>query len=257
VATSLTESAILERSLVSEREPFDPLAALRTMGEVQRAGLEAAAAVVERILELGSHGTRMPYSFHLPAQPVDGKDSNRGHGVRGADADKGADGVTGSEAGADRAREVRRLRADGERLLELWGEWMRVLLDAVADGAEAGVVGRNGAVAHAADRLLRLGPVKPGHQVSARAWLHVLDGPPGPPARLSATAFTAHDGAAIRAEAASFEPPLLDSFDLRSSRELVVTVAVPEGTRPGAYHGHLLATGLPEVSLAVRLEVAQ
>jgi hypothetical protein len=253
VATSLTESAILEQPLVSEREPFDPLAALRTMGEVQRAGLEAAAAVVERILELGSHGTRMPYSFHLPAQPVDGKDSNGGDGVRGADADNGADAVTG----ADRAREVRRLRADGERLLELWGEWMRVLLDAVTDGAEAGVVGRDGGAAHAADQLLRLGPVKPGDQVSARAWLHVLDGPPGPPGRLCATAFTAHDGAAIRAEAASFEPPLLDSFDLRSSRELVVTVAVPEGTPPGAYHGHILAVGLPEISLAVRLEVAE
>jgi hypothetical protein len=257
VATSLTESAILGQSLVSEREPFDPLAALRTMGGVQRAGLEAAAAVVERILELGNHGTRMPYSFHLPAQPVDRKDSNGEQEVRGADADNGADAVTGAETGVDRAREVRRLRADGERLLELWGEWMGVLLDAVADGAEAGVVGRNGAAAHAADQLLRLGPVKPGHQVSARAWLHVLDGPPGPLARLSATAFTAHDGAAIRAEAASFEPPLLDSFDLRSSRELVVTVAVPEGTRHGAYHGHVLATGLPEVSLAVRLEVTE
>ena len=90
MATSLTESAILEQSLVSEREPFDPLAALRTMGEVQRAGLEAAAAVVERILELGSHGTRMPYSFHLPAQPVAGKDSG-GHEVRGADPDNDAE----------------------------------------------------------------------------------------------------------------------------------------------------------------------
>jgi hypothetical protein len=233
------------------------MAALRAMGEIQRAGLEAAAAVVERMLELGRHGTRMPYSFHLPAQPVDGKGSNGGHEVSDVDADNGADAATGADADADRAREVRGLRADGERLLELWGEWMRVLLDAAADGAEAGVVGQNGAAAHATDRLLRLGPVKPGHRISARAWLHVLDGPPGPPARLSATAFTAHDGASIRAEAASFEPPLLDSFDPRSSHELVVTVAVPEDTRPGAYHGHVLATGLPEVSLAVRIEVAE
>jgi hypothetical protein len=239
-----------------EREPLDPLAALREMGEIQRAGLEAAAAVVERILELGRHGTRMPYSFHLPAQPVDGKGSDGGQEVRNVDADNGADAATGADTEADRAREVRGLRADGERLLELWGEWMRVLLDAVADGAEAGVGGQNGA-AHAGDQLLRLGPVKAGHRVSARAWLHVLDGPPGPPAHLSATAFTAHDGGAIRAEAASFEPPFLDSFDPRSSHELVVTVAVPEATRPGAYHGHVLARGLPEVSLGVRIEVAE
>jgi hypothetical protein len=241
---------------VPEREPFDPLAALRAMGDVQRAGLEAAAAVVERMLELGRHGARMPYSFHLPAQPVDGEHSNGGDAVGGADVDTETGADTGVDAEADRAREVRRLRADGERLLELWGEWMRVLLDAVADGAEGSVAGQNGA-ARAKDQLLRLGPAKAGHPVSARAWLHVLDGPPGPPARLSATAFTAHDGAAIEARAASFEPPLLESFNLRSSHELVVTVAVPEGTRPGAYHGHILATGIPEVSLAVRLEVAE
>lgn len=227
-----------------ERDPFDPLAALRTMADVQRAGLEAAAAVVERILEVGRLGARPQSSFHLPAQPVDGTEGN------------GADALNGEDAEGDRAREVRRLRADGERLLELWGEWMRVLLDAAMDGAEAGVAERATGV-HADDQQLRLGPVKPGHPESGQAWVHILDGPPGPPARLSATAFTAHDGATVEARAASFEPPTLDSFDLRSSHEVVVTVAVPEGTRPGAYYGYILATGMPEVSLPVRLEVAE
>jgi hypothetical protein len=241
---------------VPERDPFDPLAALRTMADVQRAGLEAAAGVVERILELGRHGTRMPYSFHLPAQPVDGTDSDGANTPKRADADEGADTAAGGDAEADRARQVRRLRADGERLLEWWGEWMRVLLDAAMDGAEAGVAERDTGV-HADDQPLRLGPVKPGHPESGRAWLHILDGPPGPPARLGATAFTAHDGATVEARAASFEPPTLDSFDLRSSHEVVVTVAVPEGTRPGAYYGHILAIGMPEVSLPVRLEVSE
>jgi hypothetical protein len=50
---------------------------------------------------------------------------------------------------------------------------------------------------------------------------------------------------------------MLDSFDLQSSHEIVVTVAVPERTRPGTYHGHILATSMPEVSLAVCLEVAE
>ena len=246
-----------------EREPFDPLAALRAMGDVQRAGLEAAAAVVERILELGRHGARMPYSFHLPAQPVDGTDANGADALKGAHADQGvdtptgADAATGADVDADRAREVRRLRADAELLLEWWGEWMRVLLDAAMDGAEAGVAERDAAGAHGGDQPLRLGPVKAGHPASGGAWVHILDGPPGPPARLSATAFTAHDGATIEARAVSFEPPMLDSFDLRSSHELVVTVAVPAGTRPGAYHGYVLAAGIPEVGLPVRLEVAE
>src|SRR6185312_4909991 len=44
---------IPEQSLMPERDPFDPLAALRTMPDVQRAGLEAAASVVARILDRG------------------------------------------------------------------------------------------------------------------------------------------------------------------------------------------------------------
>jgi hypothetical protein len=245
-----------------ERDPFDPLATLRTMADVQRAGLEAAAAVVERILEVGRLGARPQSSFHLPAQPVDGTEGNGADALNGAEADHGvdasagADPATGPDKEADRGREVRRLRADGERLLELWGEWIRVLLDAAMDGAEAGVAERDTGV-HADDQPLRLGPVKPGHPGSGRAWVHILDGPPAPPARLGATAFTAHDGATVEARAASFEPPTLDSFDLRSSHEVVVTVAVPEGTRPGAYYGYILATGMPEVSLPVRLEVAE
>jgi hypothetical protein len=241
-----------------ERDPFDPLAALRAMGDVQRAGLEAAASVVERILELGRHGTRRPYSFHLPARPVD-ETSNDADALDEADARGGGGAVgagpaAGADADEDSAREARRLRADGERLLEWWGEWMRVLLDAAVDGAEASVAEREGATRE--DQPLRLGPVKAGDPASGRAWVHILDGPPGPPARLRATALTAHDGGTIDAQAATFEPPMLDSFDLRSSHELGVTVTVPAGTPPGIYHGHVLAAGLPEISLAVRLEVA-
>lgn len=242
-----------------ERDPFDPLAALRAMGDVQRAGVEAAASVVERILELGRHGTRMPYSFHLPSRPVDGASNGADARTRADAEEDGDEAGTGPASGADtdgdRAREVRRLRADGERLLEWWGEWMRVLLDAAVDGAEAGVAEREGAERE--DQPLRLGPVQAGQSASGRAWVHILDGPPGPPARLSATALTAHDGGTIEAYATSFDPPMLDSFDLRSSHELGVAVAVPAGTSPGIYHGHILAVGLPEVSLAVRLEVTE
>jgi hypothetical protein len=50
---------------------------------------------------------------------------------------------------------------------------------------------------------------------------------------------------------------MLDTSGLQSSHQIVVTIAVPEGTPAGAYHGHILATGMPEVSLPVRLEVAE
>lgn len=211
---------------------FDGFAGLRAMADVQRAGLETAAAVVERMLELGRQSTRAPFPLHLPAEAVGGVNGDR------------------EDAGREGGREARRLRADAERLLELWGESMRVLLDVVADAAETRADGAGDAAG-----WLSLGPVPPGAQATGRAWLHVLDGPPAQPARLTATPFSAHDGAAIDAQAASFEPPLLETFALRSSQEISMTVQVPEGSEPGVYHGHVLASGLPEVALAVRIEV--
>lgn len=210
----------------------DQLAGLRAMADVQRRGLEIAEAVVERMLELGRQSARAPFPFYLPAEPVE-------------------ENGDGPDSAGDRGRDVRRLRADAERLLELLGESMRVLLDVAADAAEAGVDGRG----DVADELA-LGPVPPGAAAVGRAWLHVLDGPPGSPAQLNATSFTAHNAAAIEAGAASFEPPLLDTFALRSSQEVRVTVQVPEGAMPGVYRGHILAAGLPEVGLPVRVEVA-
>jgi hypothetical protein len=223
-----------QRSPVADDKSVpDPLAGLRAMTAVQRAGIEAAATVVERMLELGRLGIRGPLPFPLPAEPM--RDSERS---RPSESD-------------DPGRELRRLRGDAERMLELWGEWIRLLLDAAADSAESAVKPTNGR----ADHLL-LGPAKPGTRPAGRAWLHVLDGPPTAAANLTATAFTAHDGSAIEGSAITFDPPTLDTFALRSSQEIAVTVDVPTGTAPGIYHGHILATGLPELSLAVRIEVS-
>jgi hypothetical protein len=233
-----------------EREPLDPLAALRAMSDIQRAGLEAAAAVVERMLELGRHGTRMPYSFHLPAEPVDGA-SGKGEAAGDGDGAEAA-GEDGTAAG-DPARALRRARADGERLLELWGEWMRLLLDAAADATEAGIAARNGNGAHP----LAIGSARGGETASGRAWLHVLDGPPGPRARLTATALCSNDGNSIPAEAVGFDPPELETVDPRSSHQIAIDVNVPKATPVGVYHGHVLAKGLPEVALPILLEVIE
>jgi hypothetical protein len=221
---------------VPEKEPFDGQRALRAMADAQRRGLEAAASVVERMLELGRQGARSPFPLYLPREPAAGED-------RG-----GEDGGAAEDPG----REARRLRADAERLFELVGESMRVVLDVAVDAAESGTAGSNG---DGAAGELSLGPAGAGEEATASAWLHVLDGPPASPARLHATTLTAHDGATIESGAASFEPPLLESFDLRSSEEIEVTVAVPGDAQPGTYRGHVLAAGLPEVALPLVLEV--
>jgi hypothetical protein len=207
---------------------------MREMADVSRAGLEAAMTVVERMLDFGRQTARAPFPFPLPAERIDGRNGD------------------GTDPEPDQGRELRRLRADAERQLELWGESMRVLLDLAADAAETSLDGRDKAMDG-----ISLGPVRPGAVAFGRAWLHVLDGPPGPPAHLTATAFTSHDSTVIEARCASFTPPVLDSFALRSSQEVQITIEVPSGTPPGTYRGHILARGLSEVGLAVRLDVAE
>src|SRR5690242_8114328 len=88
----------MEHRFMPEREPFDAFAGLRAMADVQRAGRETAAAVVERMLELGRQSARSPFPLHLPAEAVGGVNGD------------------GDDAARKGGREARRLRADAERL---------------------------------------------------------------------------------------------------------------------------------------------
>jgi hypothetical protein len=183
-----------------------------SIGDVGQLGLETAAAVVERLL----HVTRQVGDLRLPLFP----------------------------SGPDPAA-TRRLRADAERLIDLYAEWTRLLVEVSLDGA---------APTRSPD-VLTLGPVAPAGTAQATVWFHVLDGPGAGPATLRATDLTAHDGSRVLARAVGFDPPALPTGSPRTSHEVAVRVSVPRRTRPGLYHGHLLAAGLAEVSLPVRLTV--
>ena len=83
----------------------------------------------------------------------------------------------------------------------------------------------------------------------------MLDGPPGPPARVHASDLIAHHGDRIPGELVSSTPAVLDTAATRTSTAVAVAVAIPDGVRPGTYYGHLLADGLPEVVLPIVVEV--
>jgi hypothetical protein len=209
--------------------------------DVARAGLEAAAAVVERMLELGragASGLRIPVPPNQqPPQPA-----------------AAPDGSTSSAADpADLTRMSRQLRADAERLVELYATWTRTLVDGAAQLAEQAL--ERAPRSRASDGALRIGPAARGTTTSAEAWLHVLDGPPGPPARMRASDLLAHHGDVIPGGHVSTTPAVLDTTAARTSTGVTVAVAIPDGVRPGTYHGHLLAEGLPEVVLPVVVEV--
>ena len=114
--------------------------------DVARAGLEAAAAVVERMLELGRAGASgielpIPRNQEAPGPPV-----------------PPADGRTaGASDPVDLTKVSRRLRADAERLVELYASWTRALVDGAANLAEA-AMDRGPRATGPYEGALRLGP---------------------------------------------------------------------------------------------------
>lgn len=217
-------------------------------------GLASAAAVVERMLELGRAGASgLRLSFPVNGAPPGG---------RSADGVRPEEGVPHADEPADpveRARQARRFRADAERLVELYADWTRMLVDGAASLAEqaVGAAPPGGAdeSATGASGVLVLGPASAGATTTTSAWLHVLDGPAAAPAALRSTDLVAHDGSVVPGVALTCTPPVLETSAARTSSEVRVSVVVPANTAPGSYHGHLLASGLPEVVLPVRLEV--
>ena len=208
--------------------------------EVARAGLEAAAAVVERMLDLGRKGAS---GIQVPIAPN-----------QSAPAPSDPDDGDAADGAADLTRMSRRLRADAERLVELYATWTRALVDGAASLAEQAME-RTPRSTGPAEGALRFGPTARGTTTGAEAWLHVLDGPPGPPARVHASDLVAHHGDRIRGELVSATPAVLDTAASRTSIAVAVSIAVPHAIRPGTYHGHLLAEGLPEIVLPVVVEV--
>jgi hypothetical protein len=206
---------------------YDPSAALRALADAPRVGFEAAAAVVERILTLGRPGVAP-----LPVIPWDGESAPPTEPPPG-----------------ERRVQLRRARADAERVLDAYGDWARQLLDAVFGLAEG----------DAPADVVVLGPVAPGGRDDAELWLHAPPGRLTGPAELRVTALTAHDGAVVPAEALRFDPPVLRPAATANGADpgpaTLLHLTVPEGTPAGAYHGHVLVTGLPEVALPVRVEV--
>jgi hypothetical protein len=198
---------------VSDRPP--PWASVADIGQF---GLETAAAVVERLLTMTRLAfARHPAGFRLPLLPAT------------------AESV-----------QARQLRAEAERLIDLYAEWTRSLVQVAVDATNTD---------RAVPDRLSVGPVAPGGSTGATVWLHVLDGPAAAPIRLMASNLIAHHGGSIPASAVSFTPPTLDTTSPRSREEVALRVRIPEDAAPGPYHGHILAVGMPEVCLEVLLEV--
>jgi hypothetical protein len=186
--------------------------------ELQRLGFDTAEQVIKGYLDL----------FGLERQPSPADPSN------------------GQEPS------FRELRVSVARALDLYGELVRRTFDGYADLLER--VPRLGGLRLGAEDDAPLTPraAMDADRASGTVWVHnTTDQPACVEFRL--TDLTAHDGAVVPSRAGRFTPTAVTATPGGSvSARLEILL---NGTVPGVYHGHVLAAGLPDGALPVRLVV--
>jgi len=201
---------------------FGPFHALGTLTDVQRRGMETASQVIKGFIEF--------LDVEAPPRPAD------------------PDIANDQEAG------FAQLRINVARALDLYTDLVRRSFESYADLVEQTLRARgvqlNGADDGQPGRLTVQGTA--GAQATGTLWMHnTTDGPASAVLRL--TDLTAHDGRVVPACAGRFEPPALN-VGTGASLSASLTLALGDA-EPGVYLGHVLAGGLPDVALPVRLVV--
>ena len=95
---------------------------------------------------------------------------------------------------------------------------------------------------------------RPGARTGAVVWIHNVSGAFVPELTLRLTDLWHANGSRLTADHGDIEPPILDgSTDRR--RTAWVGIAVPPGAVRGTYHGYVLADGLPDAAVRLKLVV--
>jgi hypothetical protein len=145
------------------------------------------------------------------------------------------------------------LRGNVARALDLYTELVRRSFESYADLMEQGlrVTGvRLQATDDGAAEVLTLQRTADGTRVSGTVWIHNTTDQAAS-ADLRLTDLTAHDGTVVPSGAGRFEPTAVTAAPGASvSARLEIML---DGVAPGIYQGHVMACGLPEAALPVRL----
>ena len=218
--------------------PFDSLANLRALGDIQRRGLEAANQVVGRLID------RVDRSGPLFGAEPTGT-------LAGAAPGAAADPFT--------------------QYAELWSSFLATLfaggpvpwMDGAAAASPAGASSADASPVGVPDAAvvadpLTVDPVHPGKLARRRCcWLRNRSGRGrqrcSPPLRRPSPS---RRGSAIPSSAVSFDPALIDTLpDLSSSRGVRVAIDVPAGAHPGVHRTTVMASNLPDVWMVLELDV--
>lgn len=195
-------------------------------------GVAAAGALFERIMD------------EIAGRERQAPDLGRAlHHLEAATATTPADAATPAQ-----------LRAAMARAIDLYADLFRETFDVYADLVEqaigaggARVTGSEGASPVALSGL-------PGENAAASVWLHNPTESRLLAVSLHVTDLAAHDRTTVAGACGAFSPGTVEVAS-RARASTTLGIAIPGGAAPGAYHGLVLATGMPAVSVPVLLVV--
>ena len=203
--------------------PFDSLAGLRALGDIQRRGLEAANLVISRLVAPDAGG---PLFGAEPPRPG------------GADAGPAA-------AAPDLAAQYAAMATS------FLGALAGAAAPASDGGAPRGAAPPSGLWADP----LALPATVAGGRSEGELWVHNRSGDVVADVRIHCGDLRSPDGWAVPAARVTFAPGTIDELPDLTSRGVRAQVEVPADTPPGTYRGTVLAANLPDVWMVVELEV--
>jgi hypothetical protein len=211
-------------------DSFGPFQALTALTDVQRLGLDAATEVVRGFADLLDS---QPPGTPTPDPAGDEKLANGGEPANGHEPD------------------LAQLRIIVARALDLYSDLVRRSFEGYADLLDQTLRSRGVQLDSGPGGLLTLQGAA-GVRATATVWMHNTTAQPTS-AEPRLTDLVSHDGRTVPASAGRFQPTVL-TIGPGASTSATVEVALGH-VAPGVYHGHVLASGLPDVALPVRLLV--
>lgn len=158
------------------------------------------------------------------------------------------------DGAAPAADAVPPMRAAVARAIDLYADLFRETFGLYADLVDLAVRGQGASVSAAGGAAPVALTGRAGAQATAPVWLHNGGETALAAVELRVTDLAAHDGAAVPGARAGFSPAALD-IAAGASASSTLAVAVPDAAVAGAYHGLVLASGLPRASVPVLLVV--
>jgi hypothetical protein len=202
-------------------DSFGPFQALTALTDVQRLGLDAATEVVRGFADLLDIQPPTP-------DPADGREPANG-----------------------REPDLAQLRVIVARALDLYSDLVRRSFEGYADLMDQTLRSRGVQLDSADGGLLTLQGAA-GARATGTVWMHnTTEQRSSAEPRL--TDLASHDGRVTPASAGRFQPTVL-TIEPGASASATLEMALGN-VAPGVYRGHVLARGLPDVALPVRLLV--